>query len=210
VYKLSLLRTDTLPERRNLSLSFRPIQERQRIARVRDEGAIKRWLVLAPIALATGQSGPAGLDTEQIEGEGRFRPKAGETKFIVSRELSWQEQALEDYVIDFNTILGRETTQSVAYAVCYIRSEGEQRGLHMLVGSDDEAKVYLNGKQVHKHPIAGPFYADQDMVPDITLNAGLNVVVFKVVNESRDWKGAIRFTDTQGDPVKGIKVTLTP
>jgi hypothetical protein len=80
----------------------------------------------------------------------------------------------------------------------------------MLVGSDDVAKVYLNGKQVHKHPIAGPFYPDQDMVPDITLNAGLNVVVFKVVNESRDWKGAIRFTDTQGDPVKGIKVTLTP
>ena len=40
----------------------------------------------------------------------------------------------------------------MAYAVCYIRSEAEQRGLRMLVGSDDEAKVYLNGKQVHEAP----------------------------------------------------------
>jgi len=47
-------------------------------------------------------------------------------------------------------------------------------------------------------------------VPDITLNAGLNVLVFKVVNELANWQGSIRFTDAQGNPVKGIKVVLTP
>ena len=99
---------------------------------------------------------------------------------------------------------------SVAYAVCYIRSEIEQRGLQMLVGSDDEAKVYLNGEQVHKYPGVRSFVADQDMVPDITLSRGLNVLVFKVVNEGSDWLGSIRFTDAQGNPVKGIKVTLNP
>ena len=45
---------------------------------------------------------------------------------------------------------------------------------------------------------------------DIALNAGLNVLVFKVVNEFGDWKGSIRFTDAQGNPVKGITVTLRP
>jgi len=34
--------------------------------------------------------------------------------------------------------------------------------------------------------------------------------VFKVVNEVGNWAGSIRFTDAQGDPVKGIKVTLDP
>jgi hypothetical protein len=97
----------------------------------------------------------------------------------------------------------------VAYAVCYIRSETEQRGLQMLVGSDDQAKVYLNGKQVYKSPVARPFAADQDTVPDITLNAGPNVLVFKVVNETIAWQGSIRFTDDRDAPVKGIKVTLT-
>ena len=183
-------------------------QEPQRFARARDEGAIKQWLILAPIPL--GQSGPDGVDTEQIEGEGRLRPKAGEGTFLVSGELKWQEVAQEDYVIDFNVILGDTTHQSVAYAVCYLRSEVEQHGLRMLVGSDDEAKVYLNGKMVHKYPVGRGFVQDQDTVSDITLNAGLNVLVFKVVNEFVDWKGSIRFTDAQGNPVKGIKVTLDP
>jgi len=185
-------------------------QEPQRIARARDEGAIKQWLILAPIPFATGQSGAAPVDTEQIEGEGRLRPKAGEGTVMASGELKWQEVAQEDYVIDFNVILGDVTQESVAYAVCYIRSEVDQRGLRMLVGSDDEAKVYLNGKLVHKYPVGRGFVADRDTVPDISLNAGLNVLVFKVVNEFVDWKGSIRFTDAQGNPVKGIQVTLNP
>lgn len=115
-----------------------------------------------------------------------------------------------DCVIDFNALVGRETTYSVAYAVCYIHSETLQHGLRMLVGSDDQAKVYLNGKQVYKSPIPRSFVADQDTVPDITLNAGLNVLVFKVVNETVTWNGSIRFTDAQGNPVKGIKETLAP
>jgi hypothetical protein len=183
-------------------------QERLRIVRARD--SIKQWLILAPIALVAGQSGAEGLNVEQIEGEGRLRPKAGEARPIGGRELKWQAVALTNEVIDFNANLGQLTEYSVAYAVCYILSEAEQRGLQMLVGSDDEAKVYLNGKQVHTSPIPGSFFAEQDRVPGISLNAGLNVLVFKVVNEGVDWKGSIRFTDAQGNPVKGIKVTLDP
>ena len=90
------------------------------------------------------------------------------------------------------------------------RSEAEQRGLQMLVGSNDQSKVYLNGKQIHKYPFPRGLVADQDRVQSIVLNAGLNVLVFKVVNGVVDWQGSIRFTDAQGNPVKGIKVTLTP
>jgi hypothetical protein len=185
-------------------------QERQRIARAGDEGAIKRWLILAPIALAAGQTGAQGLDLEQVRGESRLRPRAGELTVTVRGELKWQEVTQEDYMLDFNVILGRATDQSVAYAVCYLRSETEQRGLRMLVGSDDEAKVYLNGKQIHQSAFGRGWVADQDTVPDITLNAGLNVLVFKVVNEIVDWQGSIRFSDGQGNPVTGIKVTLDP
>jgi len=183
-------------------------QERQSTARARD--SIKQWLILAPIALATGQSGAEGLDLEQIDGEGQLRPKAGEARSILSGELKWREVALTNEVIDFNALLGHETTQSVAYAVCYLRSEAERRRLQMLVGSSDEAKIYLNGKQVYTNASPRPFYAEQDKVPDIALNAGLNVLVFKVVNEAADWQGSIRFTDAQGNPVQGIKMTLDP
>ena len=76
--------------------------------------------------------------------------------------------------MDFNAILKSQRSFSVVYAVSYIRSETEQRNLRMLVGSDDEAKVYLNGKQVYKHPFHREFFADQDTVSDLTLNAGRN------------------------------------
>lgn len=32
----------------------------------------------------------------------------------------------------------------------------------------------------------------------------------EAVNEGADWQGSIRFNDAQGNPVKGLKVTLTP
>ena len=181
-------------------------KERQRIARNRD--SIKQWLILAPIPLGPGRRGVKGLDFEQIEGEGRLRPKAGEAASFAGRELEWRAVALENCSINFNAILGHTTEHSVAYAVCYLRSQTEQHGLQMLVGSDDESKIYLNGKQVYRFPSPRGLLAGQDAVPDIALNAGLNVLVFKVVNEGNAWMGAIRFTDSQGNPVKGIKMTL--
>ena len=44
----------------------------------------------------------------------------------------------------------------------------------------------------------------------ITLKAGINVLVFKVINVSSDWMGSVRLTDANGQPVKGIKVGLAP
>ena len=36
------------------------------------------------------------------------------------------------------------------------------------------------------------------------------MLMFKAVNGILDWQRSIRLTDAQGNPVKGIKVTLTP
>jgi hypothetical protein len=82
--------------------------------------------------------------------------------------------------------------------------------LRLWVGSDDEAKVYLNGQEKFKYRDRCPLIAGQDKVEDAALRAGLNVLVLKVVNEDRNWAGSIRLTDREGNPVKGVKVTLTP
>jgi WD40 repeat protein/serine/threonine protein kinase len=184
-------------------------QERRRIDLSRDEGAVKRWLILGPIALAAGQSGTEGLDIEQAQNEALLRPRAGERTTVGTCQLAWEEEVLEDYVIDFNRIPGQETSKSVAYAVAYVRSESERQGVQMLVGSDDEAKVYLNGKQIYRHGSLRGFLLDEDKIQDISLKAGLNVLVFKVVNERDAWRGSIRFTDDAANPVQGIKVVLS-
>jgi hypothetical protein len=39
----------------------------------------------------------------------------------------------------------------VAYAVCYVTCEAARNDLLLQVGSDDDAKVYLNGQEVYKY-----------------------------------------------------------
>jgi WD40 repeat protein/tRNA A-37 threonylcarbamoyl transferase component Bud32 len=182
----------------------------ERAERARDEGAITDWLVLAPVSFLPGQTGPEALEAEQVAGERQLRPKGGRTVGVGGRELRWREVHLNDSILDFNEVLGQQTEESVAYAGCYIESEIEQQGLRLCVGSDDEAKVYLNGQEKYKCCDRRPLIAGQDKVEDVALRAGLNVLVFKVINEDLNWGGSIRLTDREGNPVKGIKVTLTP
>jgi WD40 repeat protein/class 3 adenylate cyclase/tRNA A-37 threonylcarbamoyl transferase component Bud32 len=175
-----------------------------------DESAIKRWLILAPIPLPPGQSGAEGLDIEQIAGESRLRPRAGEMSSVGRDKLKWRNMALPSYAIDFNAIMGQVTEFSVAYAVTYIQSDTDRTGLVMLVGSDDQARIYLNQREIYREPHPITWEPDRDSVSGVSLKAGLNVLVFKVVNEHGPWGGSIRFTDAQGNPVQDIRVTLDP
>jgi hypothetical protein len=181
----------------------------ERALRARDPGAIKQWLVLAPIPFE-GRNGPAALAQDQIPGEAQVRARAGDRVKVGASELVWTVSRREDYLIDFNQFLGEETYYSVAYAVCYIQSEADQAGLLMKVASDDQAKVYLNGREIYRRQAGRSYVPDQDVVAGVHLQTGFNVLVFKVVNETLDWQGSVRFTDAAGQPVKGLGVTLTP
>jgi WD40 repeat protein/serine/threonine protein kinase len=181
----------------------------QRALLAQDPGAIKQWLILAPIAFEAAD-GAVGLGQAQVSDESHLHPRAGDRVQVGGKELFWNAPLLEDYFVDFNLLLGEETEWSVAYAVTYIRSESAQTGLRIQVGSNDQAKIYLNGTEVYRHDAARRYVADQDVIEGLELRSGLNVLVFKIVNETVDWQGSIRFTDAAGQPVKGISVTLDP
>ncbi len=80
----------------------------------------------------------------------------------------------------------------------------------MKVGSDDDSKVYLNGQLIFRNPYHSPYVPDAGVVEDVTLQAGINVLKFKVVNGAGHWLGSVRFTDEDDNPVQGIRVTLDP
>jgi hypothetical protein len=186
--------------------------KRERALRAQDPGAIKQWLVLAPIPFQqqTGEGALKALDQEQVSRDPGFRPRASDRVKAGAGELVWNALRQEGYLLDFNQLLGKKTEWSVAYAACYIQSEAAQAGVVMKVGSDDQAKIYLNGKEIYRNELARACVPDQDEVAGIELRAGLNMLVFKVVNEIKDWQGSVRFTDAAGQPLKGIRVTLDP
>jgi hypothetical protein len=174
-----------------------------------DEGFITTWLLLAPIPLEENQSGADALNKEQIKGEAKLQPKAGDKIKVGNQELTWKEYKVRDYFFDFNDFLGKQTEDSVGYAVCYIYADNDMKGLKLKTGSDDQAKVYLNGKEILRQDQARALDKDQDTT-DVALNKGVNVLVFKVVNEKIDWSGCARFTDQNGNVVRNLKVTASP
>ena len=185
-------------------------EEAERVRRKSDPGAIRRWLILAPIPLDIDQTYRSALETEHLAGEPALRPRPGDKTSSASRELVWRECSLQDYPVDFNHFLGEITRRSVAYAVCYVRVPTARKGLLLKVGSDDQARVYLNGQKIYENFRDRALLPDENTVSDIELKAGLNLVVFKIVNGVGGWGGSLRFADKDDQPIPDLEVTLQP
>jgi hypothetical protein len=170
-----------------------------------DEGFIKEWLLLAPISLG-GEDAGAAVDKQQVKDEAKLEPKDGDKSTVGTAELAWKKYSAKEHYFDFNDFLGKETEQSVGYAVTYVVSEADAKDVVLRIGSDDQSKVYLNGKEVGKVTEARALDKDQNSFEGLALKKGSNTLVFKVINEGGDWSGCARFTDKDGKPIKGLKV----
>ena len=171
------------------------------------EGYICTWLVLAPIPLKQGQEGAGALDEEPVKGEANLKPEAGDKLEVDGKDLTWKECPAKDQILDFNGLLGKRTENSVGYAVAYITADADVANLTLKLGSDDQVKVYLNGKPIHSNDEGRPFEKDEDSVLGLSLRRGLNVLVVKLINEEEDWAVSARFVDKDGKPVAGLKAT---
>jgi hypothetical protein len=168
------------------------------------EGFVQRWLVLAPIPMTAGESGADALAKEQVKDEAKLKPKAGERVTVDGKELTWKQHVSPEHLLDFNALLGKETEDSVGYAVTIIVAPEEMPGVRMKTGSDDQCKVYLNGNEVFKFTEERSADKDQDTT-DVTLRKGANVLVAKVVNVKVDWSFCVRFADKDDKPLTNLK-----
>src|SRR5262249_11362062 len=111
-----------------------------------------------------------------------------------------------------NAVLERVAERCVVYALCYLESDRARDGLWLQVGSDDQAEVYLNGRQIYQCRRPRSMASDMalDTVGPVALKQGINVFLFKVVNEVGDWEGCARLADDAGRPAQGIRVKLAP
>ncbi len=79
----------------------------------------------------------------------------------------------------------------------------------MQVGSDDQARAYLNGREVYR--IVVPRSLESlDTAGPLTLERGTNVLVLKAVNIGWSWEACARLVDEEGRPVEDLRVRLSP
>ena len=174
------------------------------------DGYIRDWVMLAPIALPAGR--PAGdlILEEQVKNEGALQPKAGDTVKVNGKELTWQNITASNKYFDFNALLkANDNDRAAGYMVTYIECDTERNDVTMALGSNDQARLYLNGKDIYAVQDARTLEPDTDK-GKVRLNKGLNVVVFKVINEQNSWQGSMRFLDKTGAPVTDLKIKLSP
>lgn len=169
------------------------------------DGYIRHWVMLAPIALSERESCAEALLKEQIKDEATLRPKAGDKIQIGGKELTWRNITASTNYFDFNAILKSVNDHVAGFMVTYIECDNAMTNLTMTLASNDQGRLYLNGTDIYAFTEARPLELDADK-GRVTLKQGINVVVFKVLNEQNSWQGAMRFLDKAGAPVRNIRI----
>jgi hypothetical protein len=171
------------------------------------DGFIRNWLVLAPIAVQE-DSGASEIEKDFLGGEATIKPKPDQKVNVDGKILTWQAHQTPDYFIDFRQAFGAERGEDAAgYAVAYVIAD-EAMNVKLSVGSNDQCKAWVNGKEILKFAETRTLDKDTDS-GDVALIKGQNVLVFKVSNEKNSWQGAARFIK-DGAGVKTVKISLTP
>jgi hypothetical protein len=166
--------------------------------------------MLAPIKLEQENNGAEEIDKQQIKEEAKIQPKEGDKTKVGDTELTWKAIKAADSFFDVNEILGSPTENSAGYFVAYVVLPNEKKDVQLLMGSNDQGKVYLNGKEVVKYDSTRSFDKDTDKAEGLTLNKGVNTIVFKVINENNNWQGSVRFATKDGTAIKDFKIALAP
>ncbi|MFM1941049.1 MAG: hypothetical protein RI897_31 [Verrucomicrobiota bacterium] len=90
--------------------------------------------------------------------------------------------------------------------IAYLRTQvkaPEAMPAAILLGSDDGAKIWVNGTVVHSNNIDRGEVPDDDVAP-IQLQKGLNEIIVKVSQGGGGWSMSARIVNTDGTPVNGL------
>ena len=173
------------------------------------QGYIRDWLVLAPIPLPEGADAGELLMRSQVPDEAKLKPKPGDAVTVNGRPLTWKAVTAPTNHLDFNAVLKSQNDQSAGFMVTYVECEREIPDVIISVGSNDQGRIYFNGVDIYAFSEARPLTLDADK-GKITLKPGINVLVFKVINQQNSWQGAMRLTDRAGKALTNVKIRQSP
>ena len=159
---------------------------------------VERYMVLGPFPNTDVETIDKLLHSESpLNSEATYTGTHGKT-------VHWQEgTAGAGGYLDLRTNLSFEP-QVVGYTLVYVHASKTTDSV-MLIGSDDEITVWLNGTEIHRNSIDAGASVDRDAVP-CQLKAGWNTVLCQKVDLGWSWGLYLRFTDADGD----LRYSLQP
>jgi len=93
----------------------------------------------------------------------------------------------------------------IAYAVTYLSCDKALSNLTLYTGSSAYIKVWINHQLVHAYDhLKRRGKWDQDVINNIKLRKGYNLIVVKCVALEKDWNFYLRLADAKNIPLKFI------
>ena len=117
------------------------------------------------------------------------------------KKISWEN--LPDNKLDGFINLGEGRDQDAAYAFTTIVSP-DTREIQFRFDSDDQGKIWLNGKEVYAKRTLHPIEIDRYVFP-VILKQGTNSVLVKVCEETRGLGFYLRITDEHSKPYEDLQ-----
>ncbi len=155
------------------------------------------WLTLGPFDNTAGigyNTAYIPEETTQVDLNAKYEG--------ISGEVTWQQGT--DKVYDGFYSFGDDEKMLTSYAWITFTSPDERQA-QIRFDSDDQGKVWLNGKKVYAHRRTRGAQIDRRTIP-ITITTGKNTILVKVSNESLPWGFYLRITDTDGNPFDDLKI----
>ena len=151
---------------------------------------VKRYVVLGPFPKTD-----VGTINELLHTDSQFNSK--KTYIGVDGKLvHWQEATTRaDGFLDLRQNLS-PNPMTVGYTLVFVYAPKATDSV-MLIGSDDEITVWLNGTEIHRKNINAGAMADADAIP-CQLKAGWNTVLCQKIDNGWSWGLYLRFTDADG------------
>ena len=151
---------------------------------------VKRYMVLGPFPKTDLNTIDELLHSEdQLDLEKTYTG-------IDGKPVHWQEVTTRaDGYLDLRRDLS-PMPLTVGYTLVYVHASKTTDSV-MLMGSDDEIAVWLNGTEIHRKSIDAGATADADAVP-CQFKAGWNTVLCQKVDLGWSWGLYLRFTDAEG------------
>lgn len=173
------------------------------------DGDIPAWLVAGPFPnFGALERRGTGFATDYLNGEPSARPvEGGEVPPTVDgRAKPWSlAMSPAPNGVDLRARFA-DYHPGIAYAYASLVSTREQT-VTLLWGSDDGAKVWLNGQQLYSKQVVRGVKRDEESLV-LNLKAGQNALLFKVEQGDGGWGLTARVVGPDGKSVRGISVGL--
>ena len=169
---------------------------------------VTRWNILGPFPYKEkklpNNKIKSVLHTKLIENEKKL---SGEEK--VKAPLKWQlarfESPKKPGEINLRSFFKLKNDKLAAYALTYLTCKKALANLTLYTGSSGYIKIWINHELIHTYDRGkrkGKW--DQDVIKNIKLRKGYNLIVVKSIAMEKDWNFYLRLADAKNMPMKFI------